>query len=582
MPVRLHSPLYTLIVVFTWWAAFTLKPVQAESDASEVNLGPIGVLPVWLVIIIAIILAALVSGFGYLLWRRYRGDRVDPEIGLSRFRESGNWKKRWSRAVKPSPSSPFRAGTILGGDPVDGGRGESSHGKSQIRIGSAKLGKANGEVHSETGPAKPSDSLSRGRSRRRRSLERAASRKGAPQGGEVTSPAYLQRQRTAASSHGMSDRDIALVAATTNFRDSTETLEPDEDILSMMKASGRGDLGLGSGFVDLPTASVVAIEEEKIEVSATMRSARTGADGLTRSNTSKSNISRKDTKRASSRRRGGNDISLRGSPPNGEGYLSSSGTDGRNDLILPPAAHSTGRERTFDGEDLVRSRSAGREERHERSSRARSSSRSRTTYRGDRVARDARDDSTTDEYEADRSRQRQRSMRKGARGHSNPREESAMEENEADRSRRRGTSRSRTRNRSSSRAGRPRVHGQSSDSEGSDSKLPIQRSVNRHRSLYESESQCRSSSVDPSRRRTGTGKKAASRSQSIAPQRNRRRHGDQLAGDDTPLATVALQVLQQNLTRDPSRGRAREHSGRERYNGSGRPTSTSTEVLVID
>ncbi|TPX65783.1 hypothetical protein SpCBS45565_g04943 [Spizellomyces sp. 'palustris'] len=477
--------------------------VFADTDSSKVDLGPIGVLPVWLVVILAIIIASLALGIGYLLWRRHHGDGGgDPEtVRPRRLQEAGSWRKRWSRVEKEESSVPFRAGTILGALSEN----ENTR-KPSVRKASKK----------------PGDTLVDLSEDNERGLERAGSTK---KGGML---ADLARKPTAASSRSKARSDVDHDPVTV-FRPSTETLD-NEDVLSTIKATGHGDLGLGSGFANMPLGSVIKIEEDLATPSTedaqpmypTMRSARstrsTGTSNVEekmlstkavgRSGTIRSNLSRKSSKR-SQRRDEDN------SPPSSPVHLGSMllppltsdlGSLGSlGDLIPPPPTYIASRDNTGD----TLSRSASRSDRHH-ASRSRARSRSRQPKGGD----DSRDE-------------------------------------DRERGKKRHASRSRTRDPQSTRlSNRPTLSSRTSDS---DSDIPLSRTVSR-KSVHDSSAKDlhRSQSTGgPARRSVSTRKPKSNHadlgSRSSHANLKAKVSDSDDAEDSTPLASVVLQALQQNM-----------------------------------
>ncbi|KND04451.1 uncharacterized protein SPPG_00180 [Spizellomyces punctatus DAOM BR117] len=356
-----------------------------------------------------------------------------------------------------------------------------------------------------------------------RGLERAGSTK---KGGML---ADVVRKPTAASSRSKARSDVDHDTAAV-FRPSTETLD-NEDVLSTIKAAGHGDLGLGSGFANMPLGSVIKIEEDLATPSTedaqpmypTMKSARsnrsTGTSNveekllstkaLGRSGTIRSNLSRKSSKRSQRR---DEDTSPPPSPvhpvsmllPPLNSDLGSLGSIG--DLIPPPPTYIASRDNA--GDSL--SRSASRSDRHH-SSKSRARSRSRQPRGGD----DTRDE-------------------------------------DRERAKKRHASRSRTRDPQSTRSSnRPAPSSRTSDS---DSDIPLSRAVSR-KSAHDSSAKDlhRSQSTGgPARRSVSTRKPKSnhadlgSRSASHANLKAKGSESDD-AEDSTPLASVVLQALQQNM-----------------------------------
>ncbi|KAJ3147036.1 hypothetical protein HDU89_005844 [Geranomyces variabilis] len=294
------------------------KSVHAQSDGGKVDLGGIGVLPVWLLIFIIVILAVLCSGFAYLFWRRHHGSgdaeapvstSSAPSARPNRFRESGNWKKRFSRVMKEQDQDNseeiFRAGTILADlnnaqrEAASGGHGGSGKGVNR-QISARKPGEPLVTLSPKERPvveqqqqqqqrsARPSISGSGGHGGA--DLSRNGTRGGgaaaAAAGGgadlvrsttrgtghhplvsvDVHRKATTRSTRTAATAHtsgagstGGGRRDADAHSASS----STGTLNDEHDLLSTFRATGHGDLGLGSGFSNnVPVSSVVRIEDD--------------------------------------------------------------------------------------------------------------------------------------------------------------------------------------------------------------------------------------------------------------------------------------------------------------------------------
>ncbi|KAJ3182569.1 hypothetical protein HDU85_002668 [Gaertneriomyces sp. JEL0708] len=446
---------------------------SAVLAASEVHINGIGTLPIWLVVIIIIIIVALFSGFIYLVWRQRRGDR-DPEEAAAarrRFRESGNWKNRWSRVVKES-DGPFRAGTMLGG-PAKG---------SPKRTPSTR--ETTAHEHTIDMPRTPAPLLainSEGRSSPRRAKS-TAERKGT-----VRSVRHHRQ-------------------------DSAETLDYDPHKQVLDAAKDKGELGLGAGLFEMPMSSVIKIEEESHELPQistdesgllfptlkSIRSAHSANDdktGLHRSNTVKSGLTREHSRRSTKKP---TEKGLSTSP-RANGPLLSFDSD---DDVAPSDAVSPARTRSISRRD------------------------------DDRVTRSAS------------HRDRPKSGRSPSRGATQK------------------SSRSKT-GKSSTREHSERRNQILSD----DDSEPIGRALTRHRSRREEA--VRAAGADTTRSRSSRRSRStrqqesSRRSSSVAPLASRRADSPKVNIEDdedsTPLAAVALQALQQNLT-----GLTRPSSGGQR------------------
>lgn len=509
--------------------------------------GPIGVVPIWLVALIAVILACFLTGFIYLLWRRHRGHPVDPEIGTSRFRESGNWRNRLSRVSIRGETGLFRAGTMLGGglDKNTGKEGKKS-----------KLDGLRVDVERGSGFT-ARDSLSRTKSKRGRSVERSQSTR-QPSARAKSVDKSQKSPKSPTSPHIQQLKQ----SQSEYTRPSSESFDPNQ-VLSMMKAGGHGDLGLGSGFSDIPLGSVVAVEEE----------ADPNYAPLSRSGTVRSAVARsKSIKRAASRRRAGDDNdqeTLVGNMSKSGSYPSSPLSPASPmEMTIPPAAYELDRRRQ-------------------------SPSRTRST-----ACRKV--DDSPDEYE-EKERSRCRASRSRTRRESS-RVRKPIESDEHDSDKESPPARNMTRHKSTRESGRDRASSRERGKE-SDRDL-LHRDVTRHRSARDGKPGGRESSVPPSRARATSVEPSKDREREQARSRDRtevparrskstskphlpeprgrnrsRSRSRALEEEDVPLASVALQALQQNLNSKENRRAGRESTRK----GRGRPMSGGgTEILIIE
>ncbi|KAI8918449.1 hypothetical protein DFJ77DRAFT_294501 [Powellomyces hirtus] len=594
--------------------------VVAQDEGAKVDLGPIGVLPMWLLVVIIIILVGLCGAFGYLFWRRAHGsgdvESVPAAVARgNRFRESGNWKKRFSRVMKEEEqqqSEIFREGTIL------------------AELSNAQRNPTERKLNRAGSGRKPGEPLVTLTPNERPAIDRQLTSDGPSRSNTRSGHLVdIQRKPTTQSSRsavGHSSRRDAESARSAGS--SGDTLNDEHDLLSSFRANGHGDLGLGSGFSNVPISSVIKIEDEVPEpvpllstsppadssMFPTMRSTRSGRSGEltvaddyksypTRSGTVKSGISKKSVSRTGSQSK---HQRRDASPPPSSPRRSNShllpplDMDGSafGGYIPSPPAYTA--KRDLDADDVQPlARHASRSDRnrfenYESRSPARVD-RSRSTRSKAPSVVDEEWDRDREYGRADRERERARERERGR---------------DQDRSRRPNKSRSRT------REGANRTPRSPTTEDDSDSNRPLALNVamartrsKREAPVHRSPSNAAASSV----KRTGTSRSTRhhegssqplSRSASSAVGSSRRTTRHEAASDDeTPLASVALQALQQNMgvsltpaptgpnaDRRPSRSQKRTppqlHMDNEENVPLGKLPRTSTkngtEVVTID
>ncbi|KAI9093741.1 hypothetical protein DFS34DRAFT_630146 [Phlyctochytrium arcticum] len=277
--------------------AYLCDGAQAQGT---VEVGGVGVLPVYVVVIIAFIVAAMVGGMSYLLWRRHHGDgggEIESARSPARFQEAGNWRKRFSQVIKDGPDDQFKEGTIL-------------HSLQESRLErqpSTRTPRKPGETLLDfSEPASPVPAERKPSTRRSITVKRELSRK------------VSSRSKP----HVTKEREVS-----------------DDELRSIRPTAGGGDLGLGlgSGFSNLQLGSVVKIEDTK-DLAAEIE------EGLLfptmRSGRSSTSYSQGADERVRSLARSGTRSSRR-SHPRGDDQPPASSSSRRNSLLLaPPAADS--------------------------------------------------------------------------------------------------------------------------------------------------------------------------------------------------------------------------------------------------
>ncbi|KAJ3022902.1 hypothetical protein HKX48_004946 [Thoreauomyces humboldtii] len=568
-----------------WALLLSSLPTLVIADDGVNFGGSVGVLPKALVAVIVVLVVLLCAAFAYLFWRRHHGSGPDPEAPVarqqSRFRESGNWKKRFSRVMKEEEqqqSEIFRAGTILA---TLSSQHQNGEGRGVSRKGSGRK------------PGEPLVTLS---SSERPALARTQSRGGPsrePHLDVAVAPA-AERSHNAASdrladlSRKPTNRSTK---STTRSRkdqhsvhsvDSAGTGNDEHDLLAAFRATGRGDLGLGSGFSNQPISSVIKIETDYSKAAGsdavdhnalhpTMRSARSNHSSdlpsvddssalhpnhaITRSGTVKSGVDRKKSLTRSGSQRRGN--SPPPSPRNSY-QLSQIDTDHSRAggyIPSPPAytAHTASRG-PEEGSDRVSRHGSRRRPSSRSPTRAPPVERSRSTRTSNRTE-DDRDDLTRGRSERDRERGSKRTA---------------------------NASRSRTRE-------APTSHSTSASriKDDDDADLPLGVAIARARSTRDAASsgvnshRTPSSSASPlapssSVRRNGTSRSSrkpndsttgVSRSGSTAAaasRRSTRRREEDNSDDEMPLASVALSALQMNMAPEATAVRPPRSASRKR------------------
>ncbi|KAI8820720.1 uncharacterized protein EV422DRAFT_620151 [Fimicolochytrium jonesii] len=247
-----------------------MAPSVLAEDSGKVDLGGLGVLPIWLVVVIAIIIVVLCIAFGYLMWRRAHGDRGDVEaMGANtvrdrRLQESENWKKRFSTVVQgkdQEPSGLFGAGTILADL-------EESHQQNSTPTRKTSVRKPGEPLISLVA----GDAPELGRSVSQRSRKDTTQQHTPPVNAASSDARYtrkqsidVQRRPTGATgrsnlrkAHSRVDEEPPRISA------SSDDSGGDPHAGLSLSPNGRGDLGLGGGFATIsePINSVINIEED--------------------------------------------------------------------------------------------------------------------------------------------------------------------------------------------------------------------------------------------------------------------------------------------------------------------------------
>ncbi|KAJ3034797.1 hypothetical protein HDV00_004620 [Rhizophlyctis rosea] len=536
---------------------------------SPVNLGGT-VLPLWLVILLAIIIVGAVIAIIVLIYRRHAGNPESKE-----FIEMENGERRKGNEWTNKKGEPvFVEGSMLA--EASGAPGGSNTLSRSRSIRSARSGEGN-SVRRAQSRDKSRDRRKDGDSLPRKSSEypsmdrkRAAAGRASPTGVRNAPPAVLPpyaRNDVDNSSLDDSDVDYHVLAA------------------ARARAAGTGGLGLGSGLSGgLPAGSVIRIEEESLgtainnvlnddERFATMRSNRS-ARSDERSGTLQRNKSAKSvpdtgldrslsgkskTKRSASqhnkRREGAGDRPA-SPPPVG----SESGFYEASAAIPPPPLY------TITVDPPTPTRNPSHDLMRQRSNKSLGTDKNGSLPRPSRARReDPSDQVRPRERSQSRTRNQSTSRRRdGRRGSTSPSEDDTPSSVlRANSSRRRGTSRQR----SSSRR---------RDASPEDSS---KRSVSKQRSAHSG-----GGSLHHSASNTGLSR-SASRHQSG---RSSPRRGGAIEDDeDAPLATVALQALQQNLgassPTSPSRNVSmRKSRSNTKMSAGSRRVGNDTQVFSTD
>ncbi|KAJ3048923.1 hypothetical protein HK097_010065, partial [Rhizophlyctis rosea] len=494
--------------------------------------GSLGALPIWLVVLIAVLIAAVVLAFGWLLWRKHKGNPETEEIYRMEHGASSRKGSDWSSTKKPSDPV-FAEGSML----AEAGAGGSSSLSRSKSIRSARSGNSTRREHrnveTEPLPRKSSEypSMDRRKAQLQASGRSSPSGQRTPQG--VVLPPYARDDYDNSSIDEGSDVDFHVLAA------------------ARARAAGTGGLGLGSGFAgDIPAGSVIRIEEESLGTAiagalgdddrfGTMRSNRSARSdersgtltrskstakpvdtGLDRSLSSKSNPSK--SKRTASTRRT-RDRSVDPSrpsspPPTSPTYGQDTYREGPGPSIPPPPMYTITVEpptpstpTRMPSHDLYRQRS--------NKSLAQSDSLPRPSRPNHK---DSSDQIRAHPRERSSSKHRARSASRRRGSSSSGDEDTPVSVLRAN-SRRRASSRHRSESRRRDRSRSP---------------VEQDRSVRRERSRGQLHKESSASHLarSASRRDYPSGRSSPSG-----------RGGSRRDDEDTPLATVALQALQQNL-----------------------------------
>ncbi|KAI9091010.1 hypothetical protein DFS34DRAFT_688823 [Phlyctochytrium arcticum] len=490
----------------------------------HVSLGFLGVLPLWIFIILAIVLAFLISGFAFLLWRRYRGNRVDPEIARTRFRETGNWKTRFSSAFGNDSRQPYGEGTMLGDGYPHKQQSSKTFGSQETLVdlsrddyplvhGSAPLGRKSMDPSTHATSQFEAESIP---------LPTIAAR------------AAFRSKRVP------SQPSSANTLPNHTRQDSSESLTDtgETSILSRLNIGMQG--GLGSGFTNVPLASVINIEEPVFSPSE-----RAAVD-LARSGTVRSTTSYKSKFSTGRRAQAGLMVdSSAPSSPTSEKSLSFDTPYQPSPIVPETFLRAEGTEESTSSR--TRSRSRRREGERRSQSRPReqevSSTLSRSNKHREEDPPSRRGTRTRDAADAPRSRSRAPSSRRRPTPSPSSDDDSDAHRPLAD------SLPAKPRSRSKSRGRTPRPVGADS--------LPLEDRPSR-RSTSSKPKRSSKSSRSQSRR--------PSASHSSSSPTNQTSYGVLTIGDNEPLATVALQAMQHNLgspaagrSRQPSSSRSRRH-----------------------